>query len=164
MRAAVLGAGSWGTTFAQVLCDAGTPAVLYSRRPEIAKAVNSLHENPEYLPGVALTPALRATADPEEALDGATAALKARMIGLVAATSLEAQHEARRLAGQIAVTLAAALLVRHAPDAVSSGFCASRLGPQALGGPGAPFGTLPARLDLAAITDRARAEAAGGAR
>jgi glycerol-3-phosphate dehydrogenase (NAD(P)+) len=71
MRAAVLGAGSWGTTFAQVLCDAGTPAVLYSRRPEIAKAVNSLHENPEYLPGVALTTALRATADPEEALDGA---------------------------------------------------------------------------------------------
>ena len=37
-------------------------------------------------------------------------------------------------------------------------------GPQSLGGPGAPFGTLPAGLDLAAITDRARAEAAGGAR
>jgi glycerol-3-phosphate dehydrogenase (NAD(P)+) len=30
-----------------------------------------LHENPDYLPGVALTPALDATADPAEALDGA---------------------------------------------------------------------------------------------
>jgi glycerol-3-phosphate dehydrogenase (NAD(P)+) len=71
MRAAVLGAGSWGTAFAQVLCDAGTSAVLYSRRPEVAKAVTEQHENPDYLPGVALTPALSATADVEQALDGA---------------------------------------------------------------------------------------------
>lgn len=71
MRAAVLGAGSWGTTFAQVLCDAGTEAVLYARRPEVAKAISDQHENPDYLPGVTLTPALRATADPAEALDGA---------------------------------------------------------------------------------------------
>jgi glycerol-3-phosphate dehydrogenase (NAD(P)+) len=71
VRAAVLGAGSWGTTFGQVLCDAGTEAVLYARRPEVAKAISDQHENPDYLPGVALTPALRATADPAEALDGA---------------------------------------------------------------------------------------------
>ncbi len=71
MRAAVLGAGSWGTTFAQVLCDAGTATVLYSRRPEVAKALRELHENPEYLPGITLTPELDATADPEEALAGA---------------------------------------------------------------------------------------------
>lgn len=71
MRAAVLGSGSWGTTFAQVLCDAGTSAVLYSRRPEVAKAVTEQHENPDYLPGVALTPALSATADAAQALDGA---------------------------------------------------------------------------------------------
>ena len=92
------------------------------------------------------------------------AGLKAQMARLATATNLEAQYEARRLAGQIAVTLAAALLVRHAPEAVSRGFCASRLGPQSIGGPGAPFGTLPAGLDLAAITGRARAEAPGGAR
>ena len=112
----------------------------------------------------ALFAELDAAAGADTALDGATAALKAQLAGLAAANVLEAQHEARRLAGQIAVTLAAALLVRHAPAAVSGGFCVSRLGPQSLGGPGAPFGTLPAGLDLAAITDRARAEAAGGAR
>ena len=71
MKAAVLGAGSWGTTFAQVLCDAGTRTVLYSRRPALAKALAVQHENPDYLPGVALTPALDATSDPAEALDGA---------------------------------------------------------------------------------------------
>jgi glycerol-3-phosphate dehydrogenase (NAD(P)+) len=66
-----MGAGMWGTTFAQVLCDAGTPAVLWCRRPDVAEAVNGRHENPGYLPGISLTPALRATADPREALDGA---------------------------------------------------------------------------------------------
>ena len=71
MRAAVLGAGSWGTTFAQVLCDAGTSTVLCSRTPQLAKAIAGLHENPDYLPGITLTTALDATADPAEALAGA---------------------------------------------------------------------------------------------
>ena len=71
MKAAVLGAGSWGTTFAQVLCDAGTRTVLYARNPQLAKALAGLHENPDYLPGIALTPALDATPDPAEALAGA---------------------------------------------------------------------------------------------
>jgi glycerol-3-phosphate dehydrogenase (NAD(P)+) len=68
MKAAVLGAGSWGTTFAQVLCDAGTRTTLCSRRPQLAAALAERHENPEYLPGIALTPALEATSDPMEAL------------------------------------------------------------------------------------------------
>jgi glycerol-3-phosphate dehydrogenase (NAD(P)+) len=66
-RAAVLGAGSWGTAFAQVLVDAGTETVLWSRRPEIAASINAAHRNPDYLPDVELPPLLRATADPEEA-------------------------------------------------------------------------------------------------
>jgi glycerol-3-phosphate dehydrogenase (NAD(P)+) len=70
-----MGAGSWGTTFAQVLCDAGTPTVLWSRRPELADAINDAHENPDRLPGIALTPALTATADPAQALAGADIAV-----------------------------------------------------------------------------------------
>ncbi len=66
-----MGAGSWGTTFAQVLCDAGTPAVLWARRDELAKAINDSRENSAYLPGITLPDALRATADAAEALDGA---------------------------------------------------------------------------------------------
>jgi glycerol-3-phosphate dehydrogenase (NAD(P)+) len=71
MRAAVMGAGTWGTTFAQVLCDAGTSAVLYARRPSQAKAIDELHENPDYLPGVTLTSALEATSEAAAALCGA---------------------------------------------------------------------------------------------
>ena len=71
MRAAVLGAGSWGTTFGQVLCDAGTPVTMWCRRPELAEVINSRHESPDYLPGIALPATLRATADPAEALSGA---------------------------------------------------------------------------------------------
>jgi glycerol-3-phosphate dehydrogenase (NAD(P)+) len=68
MKAAVMGAGSWGTTFAQVLCDAGTRTVLFSRKPQLAKALAGLHENADYLPGIGLTPLLDATSDPAEAL------------------------------------------------------------------------------------------------
>ena len=71
MRAAVLGAGSWGTTFAKVLADAGSTVTLCGRRPDVVAAVTERHENPDYLPGIALPPALRATVDPAEALAGA---------------------------------------------------------------------------------------------
>src|SRR5690349_17520039 len=66
-----MGAGMWGTTFAQVLCDAGTHAELWARRAELAEAINASHENPGSLPGVALTPDLHATTDAAAALDGA---------------------------------------------------------------------------------------------
>jgi glycerol-3-phosphate dehydrogenase (NAD(P)+) len=68
VKAAVLGGGSWGTTFAQVLCDAGTPVVLWCRRPELAAQINSTHTSPQYLPGVTLPASLRATADAPAAL------------------------------------------------------------------------------------------------
>ena len=67
-RAAVLGAGSWGTTFAKVLADAGCDVTLHARRRELAKAITDDGENRDYLPGVRLPGAVRATADPAEAL------------------------------------------------------------------------------------------------
>jgi glycerol-3-phosphate dehydrogenase (NAD(P)+) len=66
-----MGAGSWGTTFAQVLCDAGTPAMLWARRPAMAEAISTRHENPDYLPGTQLPDSLAATHDPAQALEGA---------------------------------------------------------------------------------------------
>ena len=71
MKAAVLGAGSWGTTFAQVLCDAGTPVTLWCRRSELAAEISTRHQSPRYMPGIALPASLHATADPAEALAGA---------------------------------------------------------------------------------------------
>lgn len=70
-RAAVLGAGSWGTTFAKVLADAGCDVSLHARRPELVQAIVDDGENRDYLPGIRLPSAVRATGDAAEALDGA---------------------------------------------------------------------------------------------
>ena len=70
-RAAVFGTGSWGTAFAMVLADAGCEVTLWARRAEVAAAVNTTRENPEYLPGVRLPRNVRATTDAAEAAAGA---------------------------------------------------------------------------------------------
>ncbi|MDQ1736670.1 MAG: glycerol-3-phosphate dehydrogenase [Pseudonocardiales bacterium] len=71
MRAAVLGSGNWGTTFAKVLVDAGTETTMWARREELAAVINAQHSNPDYLPGIRLPRALRATSDAAEAVAGA---------------------------------------------------------------------------------------------
>jgi glycerol-3-phosphate dehydrogenase (NAD(P)+) len=71
VKAAVLGGGSWGTTFGQVLCDAGTPVQLCCREPALAEQINATHTSPVYLPGITLPASLHATSDPAEALAGA---------------------------------------------------------------------------------------------
>jgi putative acyl-CoA dehydrogenase len=70
-----------------------------------------------------------------------------------------AQPNARWLAGQLSVTLQAALLARFAPAAMATAFCRSRLANQQAAGPAAPFGSLPGGLDLAAIVERSAASA-----
>ncbi len=63
-----MGAGSWGTTFAQVLCDAGADVTLWCRRAAVADAINATGRNEDYLPGFPLPATLRATSDPARAL------------------------------------------------------------------------------------------------
>ena len=71
MRVAVMGAGSWGTTVAKVLVDAGNDVTLCARTPEHAAEINADHENRQYLAGIALPEALVAVSEPAEALAGA---------------------------------------------------------------------------------------------
>jgi glycerol-3-phosphate dehydrogenase (NAD(P)+) len=66
-----MGAGSWGTTFAQILCDAGTETTLWCRSSEVAESINATNKNPRYLPDCTLPDTLRATSDAAEALAGA---------------------------------------------------------------------------------------------
>jgi glycerol-3-phosphate dehydrogenase (NAD(P)+) len=68
---AVLGAGSWGTTFAKILTDGGADVVLWARRPELAKEITEGRRNSDYLPGVNLPVGLRATSRLDLALAGA---------------------------------------------------------------------------------------------
>jgi glycerol-3-phosphate dehydrogenase (NAD(P)+) len=61
--AGVIGAGAWGTAWALVGARAGLGATLWAREPEVAEAVNRSHQNATFLPGVALSPEVRATTD-----------------------------------------------------------------------------------------------------
>jgi glycerol-3-phosphate dehydrogenase (NAD(P)+) len=70
-RAAVLGAGSWGTAFAKVLADAGSDVTIWARREQIAAAIREYGSNPEYLPAVRLPDRVTATSDPASAIKGA---------------------------------------------------------------------------------------------
>lgn len=60
---AVLGAGSWGTALAALIVRHGHPAVLWGRDADSIAAIDQRHENPRYLPGIALPDDLRATTD-----------------------------------------------------------------------------------------------------
>jgi putative acyl-CoA dehydrogenase len=94
-----------------------------------------------------------AGADPR--LDAAVSGLNRALRELATRAGPEAQFAARRLAGAITVTLQAALLVQHAPGPVADAFCASRLSPGTLSGPGVPFGTLPDGLATGDVLGRA---------
>jgi glycerol-3-phosphate dehydrogenase (NAD(P)+) len=69
-RVAVVGAGSWGTAVAAIVAQ-NAPTVLWARRAELASGIDRDHENPHYLPDIALPAALHATADLAAACAGA---------------------------------------------------------------------------------------------
>lgn len=70
-RVAVMGAGSWGSAFSLVLADAGNDVDLWGRRAELCARIETTHENPDYLPGIALPAAVHASPEPADALTGA---------------------------------------------------------------------------------------------
>lgn len=70
---AVLGAGSWGTTFAKVVADAHPELEvrLWARRAEVAEEINTSHLNSKYLKDIVLPENLGASADVAKVLAGA---------------------------------------------------------------------------------------------
>jgi glycerol-3-phosphate dehydrogenase (NAD(P)+) len=71
-RIAVIGAGSWGTTFSKLLADGGSDVMLWSRREELATEINGSHRNESYLPGVNLPANIVASTNVEQVLSGAS--------------------------------------------------------------------------------------------
>jgi putative acyl-CoA dehydrogenase len=86
---------------------------------------------------------------------GGNARLDTHVVALAAALSDADSGEsgARRLAGGVAVALAGALLVRHAPAALADAYCASRLDRFGSGA----LGTLPPGAGCADIIAQASA-------
>jgi glycerol-3-phosphate dehydrogenase (NAD(P)+) len=68
---AVLGAGSWGTTLANLLAAKGETVRLWAYEADVVTAVNRSRENTLFLPGVPLCASLRAYDDAAEAVRGA---------------------------------------------------------------------------------------------
>jgi putative acyl-CoA dehydrogenase len=93
------------------------------------------------------------TAGVNHAFDDAVSALKKRIVSFSGED--DAQWHARDLAIRLASVLEASLLLRHAPEVVSSAFCRSRLGQEGGDGvAGQVFGTLPKDVDAMAIIER----------
>ena len=67
--ALVIGAGSWGTTLADLLAKQGVPTTIWAREPEVVESVRTERENSLFLPGVRLSDDLLATEELHDAID-----------------------------------------------------------------------------------------------
>lgn len=68
----VLGAGAWGTAFAQVLADAGNQVVMWDIDPDVVEEISLRHSNARRLPTVEKLPdAIGAEGDRAKAVEGA---------------------------------------------------------------------------------------------
>ena len=108
-RAAVLGAGAWGTALANVLAKKGVATTLWSYERDVAEGINAEHRNARYLEGVELHPALRATPEMAEALDGAEVVV-----------SVSPSHVVRRVMGDAAPHLRPGVLVVSASKGIEN--------------------------------------------
>jgi putative acyl-CoA dehydrogenase len=146
----------------------------YSPMPRVLRdsPLNSIWEGSGNVTALDVLRALTRTPDSADALlaeidlatgDRRAAAAAASLRELLKeAQGQDGQRHARRLAGQITVTLQASLLARHAPASIWDAFSSSRLDAAGASGsvsgsgtgPGTPFGSLPDGLDLGAILAR----------
>lgn len=94
MRVAVVGAGAWGTTLADLLVRNGHAVTLWAREDEVVRSVVQRHVNELFLPEAPLDPRLHATGAIADAVGDAELVVSA-----------PPSHAVRRIAGQIAAGL-----------------------------------------------------------
>lgn len=66
----VIGAGAWGTGFAQALGRGGHKVTLWALEQEVVDSINNDHENKKFLPGFKLSENLTASSNLEEVASG----------------------------------------------------------------------------------------------
>lgn len=71
VKCSVIGAGSWGTTLAHLLADAGHPTTLWAYEVDLVERMRNTRENDLYLPGIKLAAGLAFSSDLGEAVQGA---------------------------------------------------------------------------------------------
>jgi glycerol-3-phosphate dehydrogenase (NAD(P)+) len=62
-KLAIIGGGAWGTALAQVAAAGNRETLMWAMEEDVVAAVNRIHENPVYLRGQKLHPAIRATSN-----------------------------------------------------------------------------------------------------
>lgn len=72
IRPLIVGGGSWGTAFAQVIADSDHDCVIWSRDKNIVSEINESHTNKSYHPEVKLPKRVSATSDIATALGQAS--------------------------------------------------------------------------------------------
>ena len=68
MRVAILGAGSWGTAFAQIAADAGNEVSIWGRSPKTVEEINTDHHNFKFHPDNMLPKSITASTDAQKIL------------------------------------------------------------------------------------------------
>ncbi|HEX5438202.1 MAG TPA: NAD(P)H-dependent glycerol-3-phosphate dehydrogenase [Gemmatimonadaceae bacterium] len=71
MRAAVIGAGAWGTALADLLARNGHAVRLWAHEPDVVTAINTRHENARFLAGAPVAESVLATDELDHASEGA---------------------------------------------------------------------------------------------
>ncbi len=110
MKAAVIGAGAWGTALADLLARNGADVMLWAYEADVASSVVERRENARFLKGVALHPALDATSDLAAAVRGA------EMVLLVSPS-----HALRVVAREVAASIGADSTVVVASKGIERG-------------------------------------------
>ncbi len=70
VRISVIGAGSWGTTLADLLAKAGRDVTLWSYEESVAKELKETRTNESFLSGIRISESLQVTTELSEALTG----------------------------------------------------------------------------------------------
>jgi glycerol-3-phosphate dehydrogenase (NAD(P)+) len=59
----IIGGGAWGTALAAVMAQIHSEVLIWAREGEVVSSINTTHQNTTFLPGLSLTPSIRATGD-----------------------------------------------------------------------------------------------------
>ena len=99
MKFAVIGAGSWGTTLANLLCHNGHTVGLWAREPEVVSGINTNRRNPFFVSHLPLHEGLQCSDDLGDILKNSRLALISVPSGFIRSVIEPYKAELRNLDG-----------------------------------------------------------------